>query len=73
MSMSGSPSRLRDPIMARDCSVIRSCIALLISSVTSTSAPANSTFGDLADVDARDAHDGAALEPLHVGERVFSA
>ncbi len=34
MSMTGSPSRLSDPIIARDWSVMRCCIDSFISTVT---------------------------------------
>ena len=66
--MIGSPSRLSDPIEARDCSVMRLCCASLTSSVTSTSAPGELDLGHLADVDTGDADDRAGLQPGDVGE-----
>ena len=43
-SMIGSPSRLSDPIDARESVVTRDCISSRIDSRTSTAGPANPTF-----------------------------
>ena len=64
--MTGSPSRLSDPIDARELLVMRCSFPFLTSRMTSTSAPESCDVADLADLDAGDAHDGAALEALHV-------
>ena len=66
--MAVSPSRLIEPIIARDCSVILSWTSSDSSSVTSTWAPTNCDLADLADLDAGQPHDGAGLEALHVRE-----
>ena len=41
--MTGSPSRLSDPIDARDSDVMRCCMSSFTESVTCTAAPENST------------------------------
>ena len=69
--MTGSPSRLSDPIVARDSLVIRDCISFLTFRPTSTSEPEKRDGVDLADLDARDADNGAGLEALHVVELGF--
>ena len=68
MSMTGSPSRLSEPIVARDWSVMRGLFSSFTSSRTSTSAPDSWTSVDLADLDAGDADHGAALQALDVGK-----
>ena len=73
ISMTGSPSRLSEPIDARESVVIRCSFPFFTSSTTSTSAPDERDFGHLADFDAGDADDRAGLQPLTSGNLVFSS
>ena len=67
-SISGSPSRLIAPIDAHDSVVTRDWFSFLIDRMDVDAGARELHLGDLADLDAGDADDGAGLQPLHVGE-----
>src|SRR4051794_4270171 len=70
--MTGSPSRLSDPIEARESLVIRACISFLIPSTTSTSDPAKSTVVTLPISTPATRTTAPVFSPCTSGKRVFS-
>ena len=71
--MTGSPSRLSDPIERARLGGDALLVALLHFEQDLDLGAAQRHLGDLADLDAGDADDGAALQPLDVGNLVLSS